>query len=144
MSIVPKWITVISALQLFALAIYLVYLEEENFYFIPLIPKSILVLIIWFVGCLCIFTMTWNFKWTILISGLQIFALAIYLLYLEYGKIDVLPKSILIFISWSVGCLFFFGFMNLNLGWVYFDFRIKLWYLYQFDNIFVDITNIDN
>ena len=69
----------------------------------------------WFIGCLFIF-MTWNLKWTIVISGLQIFVLAIYLVYLEYGKIDVLPKSILVFISWSIGCLFFFGVMNLNLG----------------------------
>ena len=116
MNVAPKWITIISGLQIFALTIYLVYLEEDKINSLPFIPKSILVLISWFVVCLFIFTTTLNLKWTIVISGLQIFALAIYLVYLEYGKIDVLPKSILVFISWSVGCLLFSGMMNMNLG----------------------------
>ena len=108
LSVAPKWLTVISGLQIFVLAIYLVFFEEDKFNSIEFIPKSILVPISWIIGYLFIFK-TWNLKWTIIISGLQIFVLAIYLVFLEYGKIDVLPKSVLVFISWSVGCLFLFG-----------------------------------
>ena len=133
MNVAPKWITIISGLQIFALTIYLIYLEEDKINSLPFIPKFILALISlygWFVVCLMSYVLL-NLKWTIVISGLQIFALAIYLVYLEYSKIDVLPKSILVFISWSVGCLFFFG-VILFLFLIYFLLLISYFLFYFF------------